>query len=106
MKRGHVYFKKEMREIELRNKRSAEKYLRRVTENIGLERSTINVEVLANNVAETIIEFAKRNAMNLIIMSTHGHSGMSRWTLGRITERVLHYSDSPILLVRARECFL
>jgi nucleotide-binding universal stress UspA family protein len=100
---GHVYSEEEIRKIEQRNEGSAVKYLRQVTEKVGLKRAIIHREVLAGNVAETIIDYARSNGMGLIIMSTHGHSGMSRWTLGSITKRVLHYSDLPVLLVRARE---
>jgi len=36
---------------------------------------------------------------NLIAISTHGHSGFQRWMLGSITERVLHATKRPILIV-------
>ena len=36
---------------------------------------------------------------NLIAMATHGYSGLQRWTLGSITERVLHATRLPLLVV-------
>jgi len=101
---GHVYTEKDVREIEHRNLSAADQYLEQIKERTGLRPAVVHHEVLAGNVAETIIGYSKSNAMDLIIISTHGHSGMSRWTLGSITERVLHYSDLPVLLVRTREC--
>jgi nucleotide-binding universal stress UspA family protein len=103
---GHVYTRKEVQEIEQRNEGAAEEYLGQVINQIGLEPARMQSEVLGGNVAETIINYAKNSGIDLIIMSTHGHSGISRWTLGSITERVLHYSELPVLLVRARECAL
>jgi nucleotide-binding universal stress UspA family protein len=37
---------------------------------------------------------------DLIAMATHGHTGLARWALGSITERVLHASTLPLLIVR------
>jgi len=36
---------------------------------------------------------------DLIAMATHGYSGLQRWTLGSVTERVLHASRLPLLIV-------
>lgn len=36
---------------------------------------------------------------DLIAMTTHGYSGLQRWTLGSITERVLHATELPLLIV-------
>jgi nucleotide-binding universal stress UspA family protein len=100
---GHVFTEEKVKDIEYRNRGSAEKYLGEVMKRLGLKRTTVRSEVLAGNVAETIIEYAKNNDINLIVISTHGHSGMSQWTLGNITERVLHYSDLPVLVVRGHK---
>ena len=40
---------------------------------------------------------------DLIAMATHGHSGLARWALGSVTERVLHATKLPILIVRPQE---
>ena len=47
--------------------------------------------------------FANENNIDLIAMSTHGRSGISRWALGSVTDKVLQSSQKPILLVRAQE---
>lgn len=53
-------------------------------------------------VAESIIEYAEANRIDLIAMCTHGRTGLARWTLGSVADRVLRASNIPILLVRAR----
>jgi len=58
--------------------------------------------VLGTNAAEEIIETSKKVGADLVVISTHGRSGLSRWVLGNVAERVLQYSEIPVLLVNAR----
>jgi len=51
--------------------------------------------------AETIIEAAKGAPNSLIAMCTHGRSGVRRWVLGSVTEKVVRHSGSPVLVMRA-----
>jgi nucleotide-binding universal stress UspA family protein len=53
--------------------------------------------------AEAIIERAAIDNGTLIAMATHGRSGVSRWMMGSVAEKVLRGSDNPLLLVRADE---
>jgi nucleotide-binding universal stress UspA family protein len=48
-----------------------------------------------------IIDFAKKTPGNMIAMCTHGRSGMKRWVLGSVTERVVQASGDPVLVIRA-----
>lgn len=50
--------------------------------------------------ALAIIEFAGREAIDLIAMSTHGRSGLQRWVYGSVTEKVLRGTDKALLMVR------
>jgi nucleotide-binding universal stress UspA family protein len=56
--------------------------------------------VLAGPVAEAIVDFAKVNHIDLIVMSTHGRSGLSRWVYGSVAEKVLRGAHCPTLIVR------
>ncbi|MBI4526038.1 MAG: universal stress protein [Deltaproteobacteria bacterium] len=49
---------------------------------------------------EEIIDLAERTSHNLVVMSTHGRSGMGRWVLGSVTERVVCYCGDPVLVIR------
>lgn len=53
--------------------------------------------------ATIILDVADEERADLIIMSTHGRSGVNRWLLGSITERVLRHADCPVLAVRSAE---
>lgn len=52
------------------------------------------------SVARTIIERAQAERAALIVMSTHGRSGLGRALLGSVAEAVAHHSPVPVLLVR------
>lgn len=58
------------------------------------------VEVAFGRPAYEIVRFAERNGMDLIAMSTHGRSGLSRWILGSVADRVSRGTHLPVLLVR------
>jgi len=51
--------------------------------------------------AEAIIEAAKEAPNCLIAMCTHGRSGVRRWVLGSVTEKVVRHSGNPVLVMRA-----
>jgi nucleotide-binding universal stress UspA family protein len=52
-------------------------------------------------VAETIVDYANKNNFDLIVMATHGRTGLGRWALGSVADKVLTGANSPILLVRS-----
>ena len=49
---------------------------------------------------EEIIDLAQRTPDSLVAMSTHGRSGMGRWVLGSVTDRVVCYCGDPVLVIR------
>jgi nucleotide-binding universal stress UspA family protein len=51
--------------------------------------------------AEQIIEAAEHNAVRLIAMATHGYSGLRRWALGSVADKVVHAAPCPVFLARA-----
>jgi len=57
--------------------------------------------VLDGSAAEEIIAIARREPNSLVAMCTHGYSGVKRWVLGSVTEKVVRHSDDPMLVIRA-----
>ena len=89
--------------IDERQKESAEKHLAELTKKLtdaGLQ-ATWTVKT-GQQVPAEIIDYAKENGVDLIIMSTQGRSGISRWVLGSVAHKVLARAETPILLVRAK----
>jgi nucleotide-binding universal stress UspA family protein len=65
----------------------------------GLEGS---IATCVGPVASCIVEYAEANQVDLIAMCTHGRTGLARWALGSVADRVLRAGGTPILLVRAQ----
>lgn len=60
----------------------------------------VRAEVALGKAAEQIVDFAARNPASLIVIGTHGRSGLGRWAYGSVTERVLQGICSPVLLIK------
>jgi nucleotide-binding universal stress UspA family protein len=67
-----------------------------------LKDAGLNVEskVLMGDPANEIIKYADGHPFNLIVIATHGRSGLSRWAYGSVADKVLHGVMRPIFLVR------
>ena len=81
--------------------RSNEKYLREVAARMANFNSRCLVE--RGKPAEVIVEEAATDKGTLIAMASHGRSGLNRWLLGSVAEKVLHSTSNPLLLVRAND---
>ena len=89
-------------EGQVRVVREAEKYLDEIKARLaakGIQR--VETSVWYGPPASAIVEAAKVGKVDLIVMSTHGRSGIGRWVLGSVADRVLRGATSPVLLVRA-----
>jgi nucleotide-binding universal stress UspA family protein len=77
--------------------------LQRVVRESGLERFTVHCEVREGTPFYEIILFAKEADIDLIIMGTHGRSGLVHVLLGSVTEKVVRKAPCPVLTVRDPE---
>ncbi|MFC2016287.1 universal stress protein [Chloroflexota bacterium] len=82
-------------------KRQAKEVQERVGIQPGAKPVGVRGETAKGYAAEEILHYADENAVDLIIMATHGRSGIKRWTMGSVADKVLRASKVPILLVRA-----
>jgi nucleotide-binding universal stress UspA family protein len=57
---------------------------------------------LGLDATEEIITAGKQVGADLVVMSTHGRSGLGRWALGSTAEKVLRHGEIPLLLVNAK----
>ena len=87
-----------------KKEKQAQKYLAGLVKAFKAQGITARAEVLVGNPAEEITIFAKYNSIDLIIMSSHGRSGPSRWALGSVADKVFRASSVPVLMVRAPGC--
>lgn len=84
----------------------AEDYLSKLTDNLKKEGIAAEGVVVRGRAAEEILEYAKNNQVDLVIMSTHGRSGISRWFIGSVADRVVRHCVAPVLLTSPSSCRL
>lgn len=81
----------------------ARSYLERVAGRLkaqGIKVSAVIVEGLAGDV---LVDYAHRQGIDLIAMSTHGRSGLVRMVYGSVADHVLRHAGTPVLLIRSRK---
>ncbi|MFC1928874.1 universal stress protein [Chloroflexota bacterium] len=64
---------------------------------------SVRPEVLVGKAADEIVDYVKKNPFNLVVMATHGRSGLSRWIYGSVTDNILQGVSSPVLLLRTHQ---
>ncbi len=80
---------------------ASQNYLGRIA--AKLETFDVSRTVRQGKAAEVIIECAMSTPRTLIAMATHGRSGLGRWLLGSIAEKVLRRTQNPLFLVRSTD---
>ena len=91
------YSEKEVAQI----KKKAREYLDRAGESLRNKGVTVKTKVATGKTVGEIVKAADEIKVDLIAMSTHGRSGLSRLTFGSITDKVLRTGNVPVLVVRA-----
>ena len=75
-------------------------YLKNVVERLD-PGGPVRWEVVAGRIEDRIVTCADNENVDLILMATHGRTGVKRWVMGSIAEKVLRSSKMPVLMVRA-----
>jgi len=82
-------------------KHKSEKYLEQIAERLEKPGLKVDQAILEGSPAESVIEFARSNDVDLIALSTHGNSGLSGWNVSGVVQKILLRSNKSTLLVRA-----
>lgn len=82
----------------------AKHYLSDVVNRLGVDGIIAKPVIIEGKPADTILEYAEKNGIDLIIMSTHGRSGPSRWAFGSVTDKVARSSPTPVLVIAPEGC--
>jgi len=88
------------------NREVAADYLKKLISQVKFGIATVSSVVLQGeeSVAEELAGYAKNNDIDLVIISTHGRSGMSRLVWGSTADNLLRNVCTPVLMVRAPGC--
>ena len=80
---------------------SAREYLERVVASVQEHGISVRLATVQGSPHVSITQFAEADDVDLIVMSTRGQSGLSRWLMGSVADRVARGAAIPVLLVRA-----
>jgi len=81
-------------------RRSMESYMNAQRDRLAAQHYTVQTHVIDGDAATGILDIAAATEADLIVMTTHGRSGVDRWILGSVAERVIHNATLPVWLVR------
>lgn len=68
---------------------------------IDLRTDPVNVHVLAGHAAHDIVDFAEEHAVDLIVMATHGRTGLERFLIGSVAEKVVRRAPCPVFTLKS-----
>ena len=91
-------------EIEKKFRAETEDYLAKMADKLkkkGIKVSTVTVE---GKPSDEILNYADENQVDLIIMSTHGSSGLTRWAFGSVADKIIRHSPVPVLVIAPPGC--
>ncbi len=95
------------RQAEDKLEADARGYLDRVAGNLRKDGMPVEIElVVEGDPAAKILDSAEKNDIDLIVISTHGRSGVSRWVFGSVAERIVRHSPVSVFMVVASDCRL
>ncbi len=80
----------------------ASDYLEGVAKGLREQGLTVNTAVTKGQPADEIADFVEKNKVDLIVMATHGRTGVGRWVFGSVSDRVMREAKIPVLMVRCR----
>jgi len=94
----------QQREKELSDRKAAsDDYLNQVAQRLRGEGMSVETQVVIGKAAESLSDFAEQNEVDLIVIATHGRSGISRWVRGSVADRILQSAHVPVMMVRATQ---
>lgn len=88
------------RQIIADEEHQAASYLQKVKEAIAQPQLCVVTHVVTGPAAETIVEYAEHQSIELVIMSSHGRSRIGRWVFGSVTEKTLRGAPCATVVIR------
>jgi nucleotide-binding universal stress UspA family protein len=77
----------------------AEAYLKDTAARLEANGIPVQTSVQQGSTLDNITHFVAENGIDLIVMSTHGRSGLQRLLIGSVTDRVIRFSHVPVLVI-------
>ncbi|MFH0942101.1 MAG: universal stress protein [Chloroflexota bacterium] len=94
----------QLKAFEAHNEAEAKDYLKEIEARLGKTGANARTYVIYGKAADALTDFAARNGVDLVVIATHGRSGISRWVWGSVADRLLRSISAPVLMIRAPGC--
>jgi nucleotide-binding universal stress UspA family protein len=91
-------------QVQEQQKSSAKQYINAMVDKLKKDGVAASGNIIVGRAAEDILNYAKNNQVDLIVMSTHGRAGISRWAFGSVADKITRYSSIPVLIVTPTGC--
>ncbi len=89
--------------FETHQKVEADKYLKEIVARLRKTGVNVRADVIYGKAGEALSDYATKSDVDLVIIATHGRSGISRRVWGSVAGRLVHSVSVPVLMVRASE---
>jgi nucleotide-binding universal stress UspA family protein len=84
---------------------TSEQYIETIASRLSSKGIKVKAESIEHSrPSHTIVDYAKKNSVDLIVMATHGYTGIQKMLMGSVAFKVLHESHVPVLLIRPESC--
>jgi nucleotide-binding universal stress UspA family protein len=93
-----------LEKLEYDNRKEAQDYISKIENILKAEGFPARGVITNGRASDEIIDYSQKNNIDLIVMSTHGRSGISRFYFGSVAEKVSRHSPIPVLLVSPQGC--
>lgn len=84
-------------------RQEAESYLKQLQAHFTQQHIPAKTVILKSQpIADAIVDLAAKEKVDVIVKTTHGRSGLSRWVYGSVATKVLQYATCPVFLIKAK----
>ena len=98
----HAFPGAENRKLEREAVERSEQYLEKIAADLKGKGLEVSTHVRVGDAATEILDHADKYA-TVVVLTTHGHGGLTRWALGSVADRIIRRSRKPVLVIRPAE---
>lgn len=100
----HILSVEQLKSFEAHHKADAEKYLKEIAARLEKGGIKTRTAIIFGKPADALKEYAASQKADLVIIASHGRSGISRWVWGSVADRLLRSVCTPVMMIRAPGC--
>jgi nucleotide-binding universal stress UspA family protein len=94
----------QLNQLQEEARQEAEDYLNKVRQPLADRGLNVNIRVLTGKAADVLADYVRESGADLLVISSHGRSGPSRWLWGSVAEKLLHSACVPVMIIRHQSC--